>query len=75
MKFFKAKKEGKIIIKSEEGLIPDCYGHPSRSLDDFALSDEARARIAERQRQRRKEAEELWTALGFGKEKQWWEDY
>jgi hypothetical protein len=73
MKFPKAKKEKKIIIKSEEELIPDCYRHPSRSLGDFALTAEARAEIEARRRQRRKETEELLADLGLGPRKEWWE--
>lgn len=57
------------------GPIPECYRHPRKSLDDFLMGDEARARIAEWRRQRREEAERIRQELGFAPERPWWENY
>ena len=73
----KFRKEAKIIVKE----VPEAFGGPyvpeqrRRDLRGFAMSDESLEAIERLRRQRRKEAEELWAAFGFGKEKQWWEDY
>lgn len=78
---FKTEKEGKIIVKSEEGRppgvpgpIPDCYGPSRKSLSDFALSDEARQAIEARRRARHLEAQRLREYFGFDPpSKSWWE--
>jgi hypothetical protein len=73
----KFRKEAKIIVKE----VPEAFGGPyvpeqrRRDLSRFVMSDESLEAIERLRRQRKEEANRLKEYFGFGKEKQWWEDY